>query len=156
MNLIYRKAPPNKETFQIKPIKKLIKKYVGLAYLDAFPFPFDLDALTLLGSCGSESEKGIVLDPPYSDRQLTESYKKVGGMSILGNPVYWAQIKDEAARVCKPGGIVITFGWNSTGLGAVRNFEKLEVLLVNHGAQHNDTNVTVERKMANLNGFWTQ
>jgi hypothetical protein len=156
MIIEYSKSKPNKETFQIKPIKKLIRKYVGLAYLDVFPYPFDLDALTLLGSCESESESGIILDPPYSDRQLTESYKKIGGMSILGNPVYWAQIKDEAARVCKPGGIVISFGWNSTGLGAVRNFEKIKILLVNHGAQHNDTIVTVERKMANLNRFWTR
>jgi len=150
----YRKAPPNKETFQIKPIKKLIKKYVGLAFLDAFPYPYNLDALSLLATFKNESEKGIVLDPPYSDRQLAESYKRIGGMSIIGNPSYWAKIKDEAGRVCMPGGIVISFGWNSTGLGACRNFEKLEILLVNHGAQHNDTIVTVERKMSNLNDFW--
>lgn len=146
-------AIPNKETFQISPIQKVLRKYVGLAYLDVFPYPFNLDALTLLKNFEDESEKGIVLDPPYSDRQLTECYKDAGGMSIVGNPVYWAKIKDEAARVCEPGGIVITFGWNSTGLGKVRNFEKLEVLLINHGGQHNDTIVTIERKLTNLKQF---
>ena len=50
-------------------------------------------------------------------------------------------------RVCKVGGTVLTMGWNSVGIGASRNFEKLEILLVSHGAQHNDTIVTVERKL---------
>ena len=48
MIIEYSKSKPNKETFQIKPIKKLIRKYVGLAYLDVFPYPFDMDALAML------------------------------------------------------------------------------------------------------------
>jgi len=40
---------------------------------------------------------------------------------------------------------VISFGWNSGGIGKTNGFEILEILLVAHGA-HNDTICTVERK----------
>jgi len=46
----------------------------------------------------------------------------------------------------KPGGIAICFGWNSMGFGLTRGYELKEILLVTHGAAHNDTIVTVERK----------
>jgi len=147
MFIHYARSKPNKETYQIPPIKKLMRKYVGLAYLDVFPYPFDMDALVMLKTFGSNSVKHLVLDPPYSERQLIESYKLKGGFSIQGKPKYWADIKNEVMRVCQVGGIVITMGWNSTGMGASRNFEKKEILLVSHGGQHNDTIVTVERKL---------
>jgi len=99
------------------------------------------------------SEWRIVLDPPYSDNQLVRSYKNVGGFSITGNPGYWAEIKNEAARILKPGGLVMCCGWNSTGLGKGRGFNKELLLVVNHGAQHNDTLVVIERKHNSLSEF---
>jgi hypothetical protein len=42
------------------------------------------------------------------------------------------------------------FGWNSSGIGIKRGFELIEVLLVCHGGSHNDTIVTVERKIKGL------
>lgn len=50
-------------------------------------------------------------------------------------------------RIVHQGGIVISFGWNSTGIGKKYGFEKIEILLVAHGSQHNDTIVVVERKI---------
>ena len=41
------------------------------------------------------------------------------------------------------------FGWNSNGVGKVRGFEIIEILLIAHGGSHNDTIVTVERKFTN-------
>lgn len=59
---------------------------------------------------------------------------------------YWAKQKEEIARIVKPGGIVITCGWNSGGIGKKHGFEIQEILLVPHGGWHNDTIVTVEKK----------
>ena len=146
MIIKYARSKPNKETFQIPPIKKLMKKYVGFAYLDVFPYPFNMDALAMLKTFDDNSVKHLVLDPPYSERQLSESYKQLGAFSIQGKPKYWSDVKDEVMRVCQVGGIVVTMGWNSVGMGLSRNFIKKEILLVCHGAQHNDTIVTVERK----------
>lgn len=42
---------------------------------------------------------------------------------------------------------VITFGWNSGGIGKTNGFEIEQILLVPHGGWHNDTICTVERKL---------
>lgn len=42
---------------------------------------------------------------------------------------------------------VISCGWNSAGMGIGRGFEIVEILLVCHGAAHNDTIVVVERRI---------
>lgn len=47
------------------------------------------------------------------------------------------------------GGYAITFAWNSNGIGKKYGFELQEILLVAHGSQHNDTIVTVEKKIQN-------
>ena len=47
----------------------------------------------------------------------------------------------------KKDGIVITCGWNSGGIGKKYGFEIIEILLVPHGGWHNDTIITVEKKV---------
>jgi hypothetical protein len=48
--------------------------------------------------------------------------------------------------VLKVGGIVLSFGWNTNGIGLARGFNIEEILLVAHGGAKNDTICTVERK----------
>lgn len=45
------------------------------------------------------------------------------------------------------GGKVISFGWNSCGIGKTRGFEIERILIVCHGGHHNDTICTVEKKV---------
>ena len=59
---------------------------------------------------------------------------------------YWSNCKKEITRIIKPNGKVISFGWNSGGMGKKNGFEIHKILLVNHGAQHNDTICTLETK----------
>ena len=59
---------------------------------------------------------------------------------------YWSNCKKEITRIIKPNGKVISFGWNSGGMGKKNGFEIQKILLVNHGAQHNDTICTLETK----------
>lgn len=59
---------------------------------------------------------------------------------------YWANCKNEMARLIKSGGKAICFGWSSMGLGKSRGFELERILLVPHGGSKNDTIVTVEVK----------
>ena len=59
---------------------------------------------------------------------------------------YWADCKNEIARILKPGGKAICFGWSSMGLGKNRGFEMNRILLVPHGGSKNDTICTVEQK----------
>ena len=62
---------------------------------------------------------------------------------------YWGNMKKEISRILCEGGIVITCGWNSGGIGKTHGMEIEEILLVAHGGWHNDTIITVERKKIN-------
>lgn len=138
-------AMPNKRTFQIKPIKKLIdeEKPYRCEWLDPFPYPYIDDALEHLKPIESDSIDVVLFDPPYSPRQLKECYDEIG-QSWDGTNSLWSQWSGEIARVIKPGGKCIKFGWN-TGL-IRKDFRITRYLLVNHGSHHNDTIVTVQVK----------
>jgi len=148
MEIERRWAMPNKRTFQIKPIKELIKKYTKYdIWLDPFPFNYNIEANDLLKRLRNNSMWGVLFDPPYSPRQLKECYNNKGQSLTDAKSSVWSRWKDEIARVIEPGGICISFGWNSGGLGKHRGFEIIEILLVAHGGNHNDTICTVEKKI---------
>ena len=60
---------------------------------------------------------------------------------------YWSDLREEIGRVMAKNGKVISFGWNSIGIGKVKGFEIIRILLVCHGGHHNDTICTVEIKI---------
>ena len=136
---------PNHKTFTIKPINELISRVLGDDYIDPFPFPFERDALDYLKELKTASVEKLAFDPPYSPRQLKEMYGGIG-LSYKTDASYWSELKNEISRIMKPNGIVISFGWNSGGIGKNRGFEIDEILLVPHGGSHNDTICTVEIK----------
>ena len=161
-------AMPNKNTFQIQPIKNLLDKYSEVKdsmCIDPFAndskvaritndlnlkydTKFHLDALDFLKTFSSGSISCVLFDPPYSLRQLKECYEGVGlSLSQHNTQSFWTDCKKEIARIVKPNGIVISFGWNTSGIGKTYGFEIEEILIVSHGGHHHDTLVTVERKV---------
>lgn len=162
---------PNKWTFTIFPIKQIVGKYAGSGMLlsgiwvDPFagkhspakvtndinpdmPADYHMDALAFLQSQPSNTYDGAFYDPPYSITQAKEVYGKFGiGLFDPTNMDYWSRCKDEIARIIKPTGVVMCFGWNSNGLGKSRGFEMIEILLIPHGGSRNDTIVTVEQTL---------
>jgi len=134
---------PNHKTFEIAVIKKLFDEEFKEPYCDLFPYPYSFDALKFLEGRESESMQNVAYDPPYSQRQLREMYDSLG-LHYEMNSSYWHNIERELFRVVKPGGKVIRFGWNSK---QIEGFEIAKILLVNHGGQHNDTIVTVQKKI---------
>jgi hypothetical protein len=159
---------PNSRTFQIKPIKEFVEKYIKDKKIIIDPFAnecrygtitndlnpkfdtdFHLDALDFLQQIESESADVVIYDPPYSLRQVKECYEGVGiTVTAEHTKSSWrAKHLDEIKRILKPGGLALCFGWNSNGIGKTRGFEMLEVLLVPHGGSKNDTICTAERKI---------
>ena len=158
---------PNKNTFEIGPIKELLDEEVDLSnyWIDPFAnrnkratvtndlcLEFDtdyhLDALEFLRLFDTESVDGVLYDPPYSPRQVSECYNDVG-YNVTWDTTkasFWGNHKREISRIVKIGGKVITFGWNSGGIGYKYGFEIERILLVPHGGWHNDTICTVEVK----------
>ncbi len=164
-------AMPNKNTFDIKPIKELIYKYFNTlddSAISIDPFAnksrickttndidpdfdttYNMDALDFLKMFDNNSVDFVLYDSPFSPRQVSECYKKLG-MTVNQETTqssYWSKQKKEISKIVKTDGIVISFGWNSGGIGIKNGFEILEILLVPHGSNHNDTICTVERKI---------
>ena len=87
---------PNKNTFDIKPIRELIDKYIKDKELIIDPFAnknkiatitndldpqyntdYNLDALDFLKLFYDISVDMVLYDPPYSPRQISECYKQL-------------------------------------------------------------------------------
>jgi len=141
---------PTHRTFSMLPVKKLIdeEQLLGLR-IEPFPFQSKTDVFYYLKLYKDSSVDFALIDPPYSKRQVSEHYKSLG-IQVTGwhtSSGWVAKVKDEVARVMKPGSKVITFGWNTVGLGMSRGFEITRILLVCHGGDHNDTICTVETKL---------
>lgn len=160
-------AMPNGNTFTIKPIRSLIEKYAHGVIVDpfandnkiatitndldtAYDTTYHMDATEFLESLPDDSADVVLYDPPYSPRQVAECYKRLGKTVNMQTTQasYWRKQKDEIRRIVRAGGVVISFGWNSNGVGLKRGFEPIEIMLIAHGSNHNDTIVTVERKTA--------
>lgn len=161
---------PNPNTFSLPPVSRLLERYVN-GGLSIDPFARNNEIATLRNdidpstSCLSHmdaidwlddlltwplSVDVVLLDPPYSPRQMSESYKNAGlkvAMKETQNARLYKECKDRMAKLLRPGGVAICCGWNSMGFGIKRGFEMKEILLVTHGAAHNDTIVTVEVKL---------
>lgn len=157
----------NKWTFQIPSIARLLERYVGngIGWVDPFagetsPAEFTNDINpsrpTKYHLYADEFCKiiegnfnGVLFDPPYSYRQITECYQdlniKASQLDTSAN--FYNRVMNAITPKIKLGGIAISFGWNSNGFGKSRGFRQLEILLVAHGMHHNDTICVVEEKI---------
>nr|WP_312985432.1 hypothetical protein [Clostridioides sp.] len=85
----------------------------------SFNTDYNLDALDFLKLFDDESVDMVLYDPPYSPRQVSESYRKLD-MSVnmqTTQSSYWSNQKKEIARILKKEGVVISCSWNSGGIG---------------------------------------
>lgn len=160
-------AMPSPWTFTIHPIKVLLEYYVGdgKGWVDPFagknspaeitndhnpymPAKYHMEAVDFLASIGGEHE-GVLFDPPYSMRQISEHYRLLGqkATQLQTSMAFYEKAKSAACKIVRKGGIAISFGWNTNGFGKARGFKIIEIMAVAHGGSKNDTLVTVEKKL---------
>lgn len=162
-------AMPNKNTFDIPPIRALVRQYLNQSKVSIDPFARNkrwatftndlnpetaaeyhtqaIEFLKMLYLRNVQADLGF-FDPPYSATQVKECYAGIGiGNNWIGG---WGKERDALSDLIIPSGIVISCGWNSIGLGVERGYQIVEILLVSHGREHNDTICTVERKVESM------
>jgi hypothetical protein len=164
-------AMPSKDTFSIPPIRDFVARYIndchghGNYSLDPFArnnnlctWNNDIDPATKADShmdaeefCRSIKEPVALtlFDPPYSPRQISECYKGFGRevtTKDTQNSALYKRVRDAIDPLIVRGGIVLSFGWSSNGMGVTRGYELVEILLVAHGGAHNDTICIAEAK----------
>lgn len=162
-------AMPNSDTFDVQPIADLVKKYLRGVSIDPYArnkrwathtndlnpntaAEHHMDAtefLVMLAQRGVLADV-VLIDPPYSPRQVKECYDSFGHKMQQCDALLGAVRKRLKAAICTvlaPAGTVLTFGWNSVGMGHNCGFALVELLMVCHGSDHNDTICVVERRI---------
>lgn len=150
---------PTADTFDCPPIAEFVRRYTYGVIVDPFArnsrmgtitndinpntnAEYHMDAEAFLKMLGKDRLLAdcIILDPPYSPRQISESYVAAGLKATQAdtqNAALYARVRNAARALCRRGTRVLSFGWNSCGMGPF--FSKVELLLVAHGGAHNDT-----------------
>ena len=162
-------AMPNKSTFAVPPLRAIIARYQRDDAVWADPFAGEFSPAQITNDLNplrkadyhleaaeflAELERtgimldGALFDPPYSLTQVSRSYADIG-LKFKGreNPTGgFPKVRDAISRLVRPSGYVISYGWNTAGMGLKRGFTQVEILICSHGGNRNDTLVTVERR----------
>lgn len=165
-----RFAMPSSDTFSVRPIADFVAPYLIASGVSIDPFarnttmatwrndinpatsaPFHMDAAEF---CAMLGERGVradlaLFDPPYSPRQISECYNGFGrevSTRDTQNAALYKRVRDALDPLMLPGAVVLSFGWNSAGMGKTRGYEQIEIVMVAHGGAHNDTICVAERK----------
>jgi hypothetical protein len=164
---------PSGDTFSVRPIGDFVRRYLSAAQVSVDPFArnnawatytndinpntsakwhMDAEAFLLeIAATAAGTVDLAILDPPYSPRQISECYKDAGltvGMKDTQNAVLYARVKSALLPLLTPAATVLSFGWNSAGMGAKHGFEPIEYMLVAHGGAHNDTICLAEKRVS--------
>lgn len=170
MNFQRTFAMPNADTFTVQPIGGFVRRYLDASSSSVDPFARNKRWATHTNDLNPETAaehhkdaeeflrdlklRGVscdlgIFDPPYSPRQIAECYKSIGlkvGIEETQNARLYKRVRDAMDELITPGGIVLSFGWQSAGMGVTRGYEMIDLLLVAHGGGHNDTICIAERK----------
>ena len=161
---------PSPDTFTVRPIRDFVMRYVTEDSCDPFArnsgialdtndlntettARYHMEAVEFLKMMAEDGRRysTVLFDPPYSPRQISEAYQSVGlkaGTKETQNSALYRRCRDYIARMVPVGGHVLSFGWNTTGMGVDRGFDPVEILIVCHGGAHNDTLCLAERRVA--------
>ena len=149
--------PPKKFTFEQPKLKqwterlckgKVLNLFAGKTTLLADEFRVDMnkemkanwygDAFEFITTTDMKFDT-IILDPPYNLRKAREKYKG----KYMGS---YTKIKNEIQRILNDNARILSYGYDSYGMGKKRGFEKIAICLVCHGGDHNDTICIAEEK----------
>jgi hypothetical protein len=162
-------AMPSSNTFSIKPIGEFVRNYVNGVSVDPFArngklasytndinpktnAMYHLDAIGFLKILKLDGVYAdvVILDMPYSPRQISECYQELGKkvtMADTQSANLYRRVRDAVMPILKPDSVVLSFGWNTVGMGIKRGFEIKEIMLVCHGGAHNDTICMAEKRI---------
>jgi len=98
-----------------------------------------VDVCELTDHFPPQSFDTVVFDPPFDDLQAADKYDSLRADSVLA-------AFSEFVELVRPGGVVITFGWNSWGMRSHSCFEREETVLFQRGPVKRDVIATVDRR----------
>ena len=162
---------PNSCTFSIPPIRDFVKRHIEGKKIIVDPFArnsthanitndlnpetiadYHMPAIDFLSMLVDQDIRAdaVLFDPPYSPRQVKECYAGFGRRVTQKDTqsLFYSEAKQLIRQIIKPLGVVLSFGWNSMGVG--KTLDHIEVLMVYHGGAHNDTICVAQRARTDL------
>lgn len=164
-------AMPSANTFSIPPIQEFVNSYLIQSKLSVDMFARNSDLATYTNDLNQDTTAHhhldaveflrylkrlgtkadlVLFDPPYSLRQISECYKSIGlpvSQKDTQSACLCQGVRDAILPLCTDRAIVLSFGWNSVGMGIKRGFKIREILLCCHGGGHNDTICIAEERI---------
>ena len=166
--LEYHEVPPTRWTFEPRAVRAFVEENLDGRVLNLFAgrtklrhdgrvvrndldtdrdADYHLDALELVTSQPEQTFDTVVLDPPYNVRKAREKYNGEYQGKLTA-------IKDQLVRVVRPGGRVLSFGYDTTGMSRSRRFYKKRVAVFCHNGDHNDTLCVVDERVDDSLSSW--
>lgn len=157
LNIYYFKQPPKSYTFEMPKLRKWQEQLAKGKVLNLFagkvklncnevrvdidlnaPADYHMDAYDFVKQWRGKPFDTVILDPPYNLRKAMEKYD--------GRFIHrFTRLKNALPSIMRVGGIVITYGYDTTGMGVRRGFVKEGVGMINHSGAHKDTLIVIER-----------
>jgi len=149
-------------TFQYTPAREIVEEYLSGRVLNACAGKTELehdgeivrndlnpernantrhDVAEIAEHFETQSFDTVIFDPPFDEKQAETKYD-----GLHAKDVYSALRGFN--ELVRPGGHVVTFGWNSWGMRSFDAFERVETVLLQRGPIHRDVIVTVDRREA--------
>lgn len=162
---------PNSDTMLVPSIHSFTLEYLSKSKVSVDPFArncrmatytndlnpetaaeYHMDSAEFLAKLERDGVRPdlVIFDPPYSHGQIMTSYGGVGRamtQADVSRINRWTVERDTIARIMVDDGIVLSFGWSSSGQGMSRKYAIDCITLVCHGTGHHDTICMAERKL---------
>lgn len=158
----YLRQPPKKYTFEMPKLKQwtiqnckgeTLNLFAGKTVLygvketrvdlnKEMPADYYMDAyeFVLMAIKNGWKYDTVIFDPPYNLRKSREKYFGVFTSQLR-------KIKTELSKIVNIGGQVISYGYDTIGMGRQRGFDLIHVCVVCHAGDHNDTLCIIEQKV---------
>lgn len=165
IHFTYLRCPPRKYTFEMDKLRtwtirnskgKVLNLFAGKTLLsplnevrvdlnEDMPAHYHMDAYEFVLMAKKERMMfdTVIFDPPYNLRKSREKYFGIYTSQLR-------KIKTELPHIINEGGVVISYGYDTTGMGRSRGFELIGICIVNHSGDHNDTLCTVEQMVQQI------
>jgi len=152
-------------TYDIPSVRELVLRYVkdGKGWADPFAAnarlaqytndlnpharsKYHMEAGDFMRDVCPSGLNGVLFDPPYSKRQISECYSGIGlhAGSDDTNELFYIRVLEHVVRKIRPGGWLITMGYSTRGVNGWEDTEVLDVCGWNSGSY--DILVLVQRK----------
>lgn len=176
MELFFDTINIHSQPFQIKKIKRILLRYISKLpanWVGCDPFAnnswvsklpnvitndlnpkfncdYNLEFHDYIDICSDKQFDIVFFDPPYNLSQLKRNYEGIGkDLQHWQTLNQWGNGKNALAKLVKPGGYFISFGYHSKGMGKNRGFQKIELhnFQINGGNDNYNLQVVVEQKI---------